>query len=112
MRMSSSRCGINVPWTAAARRGSRFRPGIGFPVAPKNEQQHFRPDVPVNMPSASARFLLRLILAGLLLLPALARAEPPFPPPTHTGEAATLGLGIQRAMTLLATSTPQHRNTV
>jgi len=36
----------------------------------------------------------------------------PYPEPKHLGDPATLGLGIQRTMTLLATSTPVHRNTV
>ncbi len=35
-----------------------------------------------------------------------------YPVPKNLGDPATLGLGIQRTMTLLATSTPQHRNTV
>lgn len=32
--------------------------------------------------------------------------------PKNLGDPATLGLGIQRTMTLLSTSTPEHRNTV
>lgn len=35
-----------------------------------------------------------------------------FPLPKYLGDPAKLGLGIQRTMALLATSTPQHRNTV
>lgn len=36
----------------------------------------------------------------------------PYPPPKHLGDPAKLGLGIQRTMTLLATSSVEHRNTV
>ncbi len=39
-------------------------------------------------------------------------AEAPFPPPQHLGEVSTYGRNIQRTMHLLATSTPEHRNTV
>lgn len=35
-----------------------------------------------------------------------------FPAPRNLGDPARLGQGIQRAMTLLAGSTPEHRNTV
>lgn len=35
-----------------------------------------------------------------------------YPAPKNLGDPARLGLGIQRTMTLLATSTPEHRNTV
>lgn len=35
-----------------------------------------------------------------------------FPRPKYLGDPARLGQNIQRTMTLLATSTPQHRNTV
>ncbi|MBV9864977.1 MAG: hypothetical protein JO316_06480 [Abitibacteriaceae bacterium] len=35
-----------------------------------------------------------------------------FSPPKNLGDPAKLGLGVQRTMTLLATSTPQHHNTV
>ena len=35
-----------------------------------------------------------------------------YPVPKNAGAKATLGVGIQRTMTLLATSTPEHRNTV
>src|SRR5690242_4616738 len=35
-----------------------------------------------------------------------------FPPPPAVSEPALMGLGIQRTMTLLATSTPRHRNHV
>lgn len=35
-----------------------------------------------------------------------------YAPPTNTGDPAKLGVNIQRAMTLLATSTPEKRNTV
>lgn len=35
-----------------------------------------------------------------------------FPPPPPVKDASKLGLGIQRTMTLLATSTPAHRNHV
>src|ERR1019366_4089894 len=38
--------------------------------------------------------------------------EPALPPPRNLGDPATLGLGVQRTMTLLAASTPEHRNTV
>ena len=58
------------------------------------------------------RHVLTFILIALLAPTGLTRAEAPFPPPTHLGDPAMLGQGIQRAMTLLSTSTPEHRNTV
>ena len=51
-------------------------------------------------------------LAVVLLLAASALAQPAFPTPKDVGDPAKLGLGIQRTMTLLASSTPQKRNTV
>jgi hypothetical protein len=50
-----------------------------------------------------------ITLATLLLLPEAASAQTP---PSYLGDPAQLGCGIQRTMTLLATSTPEHRHTV
>ena len=59
--------------------------------------------------------LIRL-LTGLFCLMAVpimvAAQQTPFPVPKYLGDPATRGLGIQRTMTLLATSTARHRNTV
>ncbi len=54
------------------------------------------------------------ILLGLLVgITPLFSAEPGgFAPPKEVGREADLGRGIQRTMRLLATSTPEHRNTV
>src|SRR6058998_2348722 len=38
--------------------------------------------------------------------------SPPFPPPLPAKNPAELGVHVQRTMTLLATSTPEHRNHV
>ena len=38
--------------------------------------------------------------------------SPMYPPPAPPADSSKLGVGIQRAMTLLATSTPQKHNTV
>lgn len=52
-------------------------------------------------------------LALAALLPLAARADDPaYPPPKWLGDTATLGRNVQRTMRLLATSTPEHRNTV
>jgi hypothetical protein len=40
------------------------------------------------------------------------QSSPIFPAPRDLGDPAVWGRGIQRTMTLLATSTPDHRNTV
>lgn len=57
--------------------------------------------------------LLLCILGLVLMIPLpLAAQTPPYPTPKNLGDPAKLGLGIQRTMTLLATSTPEHRNTV
>lgn len=57
------------------------------------------------------RFVVAAVLwpaAGLL-----AAADPAdFPPPMTLGPVASYGANVQRAMTLMATSTPQKRNTV
>ncbi len=60
----------------------------------------------------ASRIAFRLILTALLACASFVHAQPAFPPPRNLGDPAKLGLGIQRAMTLLATSTPEHRNTV
>jgi len=54
------------------------------------------------------------LLFGVILGLSSAQGQPPstFPAPKDLGDPAKLGLGIQRTMTLLATSTPQKRNTV
>ena len=60
-------------------------------------------------------FKVGLALAGLLaasVTPVLAQRQATYPPPQNVGDPATLGLNIQRTMTLLASSTPTHRNTV
>jgi hypothetical protein len=59
--------------------------------------------------------MIRLLPAFIFLMAipvALAAQQPSYPRPKFLGDPATRGLGIQRAMTLLATSTPGHRNTV
>jgi hypothetical protein len=57
--------------------------------------------------------MTRFVVAGLLLAPAVLAAEPsPYPPPKTLGPVATYGANVQRAMTLMATSTPEKRNTV
>ncbi|MEY4485317.1 MAG: hypothetical protein RL693_2769 [Verrucomicrobiota bacterium] len=55
---------------------------------------------------------LTALLASLLFSTSGMFAEAPFPPPQHLGEVSTYGRNIQRTMRLLATSTPEHRNTV
>lgn len=53
-------------------------------------------------------------IAGLVLAapPVEPRGTGPFPPPGTLGPVQTYGANIQRAMTLMATSTPLKRNTV
>lgn len=53
-----------------------------------------------------------LFLLAMTSLSLHAQEAKPFPPPKNVGESAQLGVGIQRTMTLLSTSTPEHRNTV
>ncbi len=52
-----------------------------------------------------------LVLLGLLGASSL-RADEPFPPLKSPGDGSSQGRNIQRTMRLLATSTPDHRNTV
>lgn len=56
--------------------------------------------------------LLFSIITALLLCVAGAFADSPFPAPKYLGEVSSYGRNIQRTMRLLATSTPEHRNTV
>jgi hypothetical protein len=61
-----------------------------------------------------ATSILRRIFSGIALFgmvhsPLMAQ---PFPPPKWLGDTNEFGLHLQRAMTLLATSTPTHRHTV
>lgn len=51
-------------------------------------------------------------LFAAVAAPATAQDRVSYPPPKNTGDPVTLGLNIQRTMTLLSSSTPQHRNTV
>ena len=57
---------------------------------------------------------LGILFLGAMALPAAAQtvATANYPPPKNVGDPAQLGLGVQRTMALLATSTPQHHNTV
>ncbi len=57
---------------------------------------------------------LKRLLFLLAMTPISLRAQEakPFSAPKSLGDPAKLGLGIQRTMTLLATSTPERRNTV
>lgn len=55
--------------------------------------------------------MTRFVVAGLLLAPA-AVAGQDYPAPKTLGPVASYGANVQRAMTLLATSTPEKRNTV
>jgi hypothetical protein len=57
------------------------------------------------------RSFLALLLAAAVV-PASAQDRAPFPAPRFTGKPADFGRNIQRTMTLLATSTPEHRHTV
>ncbi len=59
--------------------------------------------------------MTRFVVAGLFLAPAaigVADDGGGYPPPKTLGPVAGYGANVQRAMTLLATSTPQKRNTV
>jgi lysophospholipase L1-like esterase len=59
------------------------------------------------------RLLTGLLFLSLSTLPlAVTAQQAPYPVPKYLGDPEFRGLGIQRTMTLLATSTPQHRNTV
>lgn len=56
-----------------------------------------------------------VLIIGLLVLPATAWPEemkPAYPAPAPPQDSSGLGTGVQRTMTLLATSTPGHRNRV
>ncbi len=71
------------------------------------------------MPSVSHlhynRFKTAAAIACLLaaaVAPTIAQDKVAYPPPKNVGDPATLGLNIQRTMTLLASSTHTHRNTV
>ncbi|MDB5352789.1 MAG: hypothetical protein JWN86_4036 [Planctomycetota bacterium] len=56
----------------------------------------------------------RIIATVLLLLPVVSRGDQAqsFPPPAPASDPKTLGVGVQRTLTLLATSTPEKRNKV
>ena len=62
------------------------------------------------MPLNPSSTLTSLLLASSLLAPLAGAAE--YPAPSSVGDPARLGTGIQRSMTLLATSTPERRHTV
>ena len=55
-------------------------------------------------------FIFMVLLSILVVEPS--QESPAFPPPAPTQDDANFGAGIQRTMTLLATSTSEHRNRV
>ncbi|WP_404422980.1 glycoside hydrolase family 2 TIM barrel-domain containing protein [Nibricoccus sp. IMCC34717] len=59
-----------------------------------------------------ANFPFFVSASGVYTPPAGTKEKVGFIPPVDVGNPATLGLGIQRTMTLLATSRPDKRNTV
>ena len=54
--------------------------------------------------------VVAVLLAAFVLTQVAAAAD--FIAPKNVGDPKTLGVGIQRSMTLMATSTPEHKNTV
>ncbi len=64
------------------------------------------------MKHKNRRLLALLTLALTVMNASHAQEKTPFPLPKNRGEAAQMGKNIQRTMTLLASSTPQKRNTV
>jgi hypothetical protein len=55
---------------------------------------------------------LALAMAFTALTAAARAEEKPYPPPAPPADPSALGAGVQRTMTLLATSTPRQRNKV
>lgn len=53
-----------------------------------------------------------MLVVGGLMASAQAAENKTYPAPKNLGDPAKLGVGIQRTMTLLASSTPEHRNSV
>jgi len=58
------------------------------------------------------KHLIPLLFLAAASLSAAEPHSPSFPPPKFLGDPATYGRNIQRTMRLLATSTPEQRNTV
>ena len=58
------------------------------------------------------RLLDVVAFAALCFLPLSMTRSQPYPPVPTAAYSSQFGMGIQRTMTLLATSTPAHRNTV
>lgn len=64
-------------------------------------------------PAAGLLALVGVLATGGPTPPArLYAADPPFPPPKSVGPVETYGQNIRRSMGLMATSTPEKRNTV
>jgi len=64
----------------------------------------------MHRPIATILILIAILLSSPSL--ALSQGKPAYPPPPPATSQENLGAGVQRTMTLLATSTPQHRNKV
>lgn len=62
--------------------------------------------------TARVAFAALLLIGFLCSLPSKAAEEPSYPSPGPPKDPSQLGMGIQRTMTLLATSTPERRNRV
>jgi hypothetical protein len=61
---------------------------------------------------AISMICLCCLAVGLVATSAATAAEPGYFPAPVPGDPASLGRGVQRTMKLLATSTPEHRNSV
>jgi len=64
----------------------------------------------MHRPIATILILIAILFNSPSL--ALSQDKPAYPPPPPPTSQENLGAGVQRTMTLLATSTPQHRNKV
>lgn len=62
--------------------------------------------------SAVGAAIITMVIMGGQSVVGAATSPDSLPVPKNLGDPAKLGVGIQRTMTLLSTSTPQHRNTV
>lgn len=60
----------------------------------------------------AAAVILVLAMGALTTIAHSQNAPAKYPPPSPPEDTSAFGSGIQRTMTLLATSTPDHRNTV
>jgi hypothetical protein len=115
LRRIRARHGVARTNSFKAHASSRLLRRILFAAAP-HSAANFRLNARIRGYMKRKNVVTAAVAASILMsgsnAPVQAQDTSTFPAPKNTGDPATVGLGIQRTMTLLAESTSQKRKTV